>query len=128
MAHIFFNPNPQHKRVGDCSVRAMCKALDMDWDTAFLSMMVIAMKVYDMPSANYVWGLLLQQNGFGRMVIPSVCPECITVREFAEKHMNGIYVLACENDHVVTVCDGNYFDTWDSGDDVILYYYQKQED
>lgn len=128
MAHIFFNPNPLHKRVGDCSVRAMCKALDMDWDTAFLSMMVISMKVYDMPSANYVWGLLLQQNGYSRMIIPSVCPECMTVEEFANKHNKGVYVLACENDHVVTVENGNYFDTFDSGDSVVVYYYQKQEE
>lgn len=128
MAFVFYNPNPLHKRVGDCSVRAICKALDQEWDTAFLSMTVIAMKVYDMPSANYVWGLLLQQNGFNRLVIPSICPECLTVKAFAEEHPKGIYVLACENDHVVTVIDGDYYDTWDSGDDVVMYFYEKQEE
>lgn len=126
MAFVFFNPNPLHKRVGDCSVRAMCKALELDWDKAFLSMTVIAMKVYDMPSANYVWGLLLQQNGFSRLVIPSVCPACMTVKEFCEKHNEGTYVLCCENDHVVTVVDGDHYDTWDSSDDVVMYFYEKE--
>lgn len=28
MAYKFFNPNPYNKRVGDCSVRALCKELE----------------------------------------------------------------------------------------------------
>lgn len=126
MAFVFYNPNPLHKRVGDCSVRAVCKALDLDWDQAFLSMVVIAMKVYDMPSANYVWGLVLQQNGFSKLVIPNACPECLTVKEFAEQNPEGTYVLCCENDHVTTVCQGDVYDTWDCSDEVVMYFYRKE--
>ena len=128
MAFVFFNPNPKNKRVGDCSVRALCKALNMSWDEAFLSMAVVAMNEYDMPSANYVWGKVLHKFGFDRMVIPSTCPTCLTVKEFEEKHPEGIYVLACENDHVVTVCSGDHYDTWDSSDDVVLYYYTTEKE
>jgi len=128
MAFKFFNPNPKAKRVGDCAVRAMCKALNQSWDDSFLGLSVIAMKEYDMPSANFVWGSYLMNNGFSRYVIPCVCPMCITVKEFASTHNEGVFVLACDGEHVVTVVDGDYYDTWDSGDDVILYYYKKEEE
>ena len=122
--YIRYNPNPKNKRVGDCSVRALCKALDQDWDTTFLCLCVYAMREYDMPSANYIWGEYLKHEGFVMRMIPNACPRCMTVREFCEEHPEGLFVLACDNDHVVTVCDSNFFDTWDSGDSVVLYYYE----
>lgn len=128
MAFVFYNPNPENKRTGDCSVRALCKALDQDWETSFLGMVVFAMKDYDMPSANHVWGEYLIEKGFLRFVIPSVCPYCMSVGEFAQKFPRGTYVLACDNDHVVTLVDGDWYDTWDSVDSVVLYFYQKQEE
>ena len=30
-----YNPNPVSRRVGDCAVRAVAKALDIDWETAY---------------------------------------------------------------------------------------------
>ena len=29
-----FNPNPLAARVGDCAVRAVCKAIGADWENA----------------------------------------------------------------------------------------------
>ena len=40
----FYNPNPHGNRVIDCTVRALCKALDTDWDTAYC---MIAAETYD---------------------------------------------------------------------------------
>lgn len=37
---------------------------------------------------------------------------------------DGIYVLALQG-HVVCVIDGVYYDSWDSGREVPLYYWQK---
>lgn len=51
-----FNPNPRAQRVGDCVIRAICKALNLDWETAFSGVMVKACQLSDMPSANVVWG------------------------------------------------------------------------
>ena len=30
-----YNPNPKGKNVDDCTVRAMSKALDQDWETTY---------------------------------------------------------------------------------------------
>ena len=32
MSHVYYNPNPDGNRVGDCTVRALCKATGHDWD------------------------------------------------------------------------------------------------
>ena len=57
-----FNPNPRAQRVGDCVIRAICKALDIDWETAFSGVMVKACQLSDMPSANVVWGAYLKES------------------------------------------------------------------
>lgn len=38
MAWIEFNNNPVGRRVGDCAVRAISKALDTDWESAYISL------------------------------------------------------------------------------------------
>lgn len=35
MAFIYYNPNPMSRIVGDCAVRAISKALDIDWELAY---------------------------------------------------------------------------------------------
>ena len=44
--------------------------------------------------------------------------------QFAKDHSDGTYILAMAT-HVVCVLNGDWLDTWDSGDEVPLYYWQK---
>ena len=125
MAYIYFNPNPSARRVGDCVIRAISKAMDCSWESAYISLCAEGMDLRDMPSANYVWGEYLIKHFFTKYLVSSDCPSCISVSEFAEQHPTGIYVLATSN-HVVTVVDGDYYDSWDSGDEVVLYYFEKE--
>lgn len=122
-----YNPNPTGRRVGDCAIRAIAKALDTDWETAYA---LIAMNGYvmgDMPSSNSVWGSVLRQNGFYRHIIPNKCPDCYTVEDFCKDYPKGIYVLGLEN-HVVTIEDGNYYDSWPSGDKPVIYFWSKEKE
>lgn len=125
MPYVFYNPNPKNKRVGDCAVRAVSKALGVDWGEAYIGLCAEGLTFRDMPSANYVWGMHLKKYGFEEHMISSICPQCVTVAEFAEQHPKGRYVLATQN-HVVAVVDGDYFDTWDSGNEIVLYFYKKE--
>lgn len=79
-----------------------------------------------MPSADRVWGAYLRSKGFRRDLIESDCPECYTVRDFCREHEQGRYVMAISG-HVVAVIDGQYYDTWDSGDEVPIYYWYKED-
>lgn len=119
------NLNPFGKHVGDCVVRALSLALDQDWDTTYLELMSQGFSMKDMPSSNAVWGQYLKNKGYKRYVIPDECPDCYTVDEFCMDNPQGVYILGTGT-HVVTVKDGSYYDTWDSGREIPLYYFEKE--
>lgn len=125
MAYVFFNPNPYGHRVGDCAIRAVCKALGKDWDDAYIALCAEGLAYKDLPSSNYVWGMYLRRYGFVQRMIPSICPKCTTVESFAKNHPHGRYVLGCQS-HTVCIVDGDFFDTWDSGGETVLFYFAKE--
>lgn len=107
-------------------MRAISTALGQPWETTYTGLAVQGFMTGDMPSANHVWGAYIRKNGFQRAVIPDECPDCYTVADFAAEHPNGTYILALSG-HVVCIKDGDYYDTWDSGGEVPLYYWHKEE-
>lgn len=120
-----FNPNPYGKRVGDCTVRALCGALGQEWEETFVGLEVEALLMGDMPSANLTWGAYLERNGFRRKLTDAGCSDCYTVRDFCREHPRGVYVLSISG-HVVCVRDGDWFDSWDSGDEIPIYYWERE--
>lgn len=123
---INYNPNPTGRRVEDCSVRAVAKALDTDWEDAYARIASAGYAMGDMPHSNSVWGAVLRQNGFYRKSIPDTCPDCYTAEDFSEDHKDGIYVLGFGR-HVATVKDGDLYDSWDSSKEIPQYYWHKKE-
>ena len=121
---IFYNPNPSNKSVGDCVVRAVSKALNIDWYDSYGLLCERGRIMNDMPNANAVWGDLLKTYGFKKFMTPNSCPNCYTVLDFCIDHPRGKYVLATGS-HVLTCEDGFYFDSWDSGFEPIIYYYKE---
>ena len=121
-----YNPNPTGRRVGDCAVRAIAKALDLDWETAFARIAANAYAMGDMPSSDSVWGALLRQNGFYRQAIPNTCPDCYTAEDFARDNPNGTFVLGFGG-HVATVQDGDLYDSWDSSKEIPVYVWYRKE-
>ena len=119
-----FNENPAGRNVGDCAVRAVSVALDVDWETAYAMIAENGFLMADMPSSNSVWGAVLRQHGFSRYAIPNSCPDCYTVEDFADENPRGVYVLVT-NGHVVTIRDGTVFDSWDSRQEIPQYYWTK---
>ena len=124
---IKYNPNPTGRSVGDCSVRAISKALNIDWETAYAMICANGYAMGDMPSSDSVWGAVLRQNGFYKQAIPNRCPDCYTVDDFCEDHPSGTYVLGFGG-HVATVVDGDLYDSWDSRKEIPIYVWFKKED
>ena len=122
-----YNKNPTGRRVGDCAVRAISVALDMDWEKAFALLSTNAFLMGDMPSSNAVWGSVLRQHGFSRSSLPNTCPDCYTVENFAIDHPQGIFVLGFGN-HVATIKDGVLYDAWDSSKEIPQYVWSKEEE
>ena len=122
-----YNPNPTARRVGDCAVRAVAKALDTDWETAYSKIAANGFAMGDMPSSDSVWGAVLRQNGFYREAIPNTCPDCYTAEDFCRDYPNGTFVLAFGG-HVATVKDGDLFDSWDSSNEVPMYFWFRKDE
>ena len=123
MAYIYFQNNPCGRNVGDCAVRAISKALDCDWEKAYIELTSRGLWMCDMPSSDSVWGALLREKGMRRYNIPNSCPDCYRLKDFCKENPSGIYVLKTSN-HVVTAIDGDYYDSWDSGNEIPVYYWR----
>lgn len=126
MSYIFFNANPMNNLVIDCTVRAISNAMHISWDEAYIGLTMQGFVMKDMPSSNRVWGAYLKMHGFKRNVIPNTCPDCYSVSQFCSDHPIGTYLLGTGS-HVVSVINGDYYDTWDSGDEVPIYYWERSE-
>lgn len=124
--YIFYNPNPRGLLTGDCVIRAICAVTGQDWDTTYTAAALQGYVLKDMPSANHVWRAYLKSKGFKAAIIPNTCPDCYTVGDFADEHKKGVYILGT-GVHAVAIVDGAVCDTWDSRNEVPIWYFYKEE-
>lgn len=135
MGFIKLNENPYGLDTGDCVIRALSTALNLNWFMVHDELSFLSRKMADMPSSNRVWKQYLYDKGLTEYQAQNTCPNCLTVDRFCKMHPHGRFILStCEytkardglyvtGTHVVAVIDGNYYDTWDSGADVPLSYF-----
>lgn len=121
----YYNPNPNGKFVGDCTVRAITKATGKPWEEVYLGICVQGFLMCDMPSNNSVWGAYLRTQGFKRKSLPDTCPCDYTVEDFCKDHPEGVFVVPVSN-HVLAIVDGDYYDSWESGRENPIYYFEKE--
>ena len=122
MSYIFYNPNPKIRRTDDCVIRAICKLIDKDWYYVYTQLCLQGFIGCDWGNCNEIWSSYLRKIGYKKYLIPNTCPDCYCVEDFCEDHPKGKYLLAT-GEHVITVVDGDYYDTWDSGDEIPIYYW-----
>lgn len=123
---VFINPNPQEKFVGDCTVRAISLAENKLWEEIYLSLCLVGFLESDMPSSNEVTEKFLLSLGYEKEIIRNTCSDCYTVKRFCDEHPKGCFVLGTGT-HLVCVKDGDYLDSWDSGNKTVLYYFRKEK-
>lgn len=75
-----------------------------------------------MPNSNSIWHKYLTDNGYTQKTA-----NFMSVEQFCNEHPKGKYLLATGT-HAVTVIDGDYYDAWNSGNEIIVYYYEKEEE
>lgn len=116
------NVNPGKRRVGDCVIRAISTATGMSWLEVYDDLHRLGRQIYDVTPSNELWGLYLYRMGFEPLVLPENCPSCVTVAEFARRFPRGRYIVGTGS-HAVAVIDGDWFDTFDSGELVPSYFF-----
>ena len=127
MAYVYYNPNPARKDTIDCVVRAIARLFDTNWDTAYVKLSLQGYTDKSLIADDKVWGQYLRDNGFRLMPLPNTCPICYTVREFANDHPRGRYLLKTYG-HVIAVVNGDYYDVTDTGDEIPIYYFERSAD
>ena len=122
---IYANPNPCRREEPDCVVRAISIATGKSWRKVHRDLCQMSGEHCTMPSVNWLWGMYLRRNGYEKFLLPGNCPECINVREFCRRYPEGTYVIGTGT-HAVAVVDGDWLDTWDSGDEIPTYFFRKR--
>lgn len=125
--YVYNNPNPRQLKTGDCVIRAIAIAMNKSWYESYVGVCLKGLEMSMMPSDNGVWGEFLKNNGFKRRIVSDTCPQCYTVRDFCSEHFKGTYILGTGS-HAIACVDGDYYDTWDSGDEIPIYYFTEAYD
>ena len=123
--YVFANPNPHKLITDDCVIRAISLAEGKSWDDIYCELFVNGYMDKQIPNANDVWGRYLISKGYTRHLLADLCPDCYSVREFSLDHPKGVYIVATGT-HAVCVIHGDWFDVWNSGDAIPLYYFTKE--
>ncbi len=131
---IKYNPNPKRNTTDDCTIRALARATCRDWDEpeswdrVYAALCEIGFYHKFMPSTDYIWNIYLSEHGFVRRWVDTRGYDDYTVRDFCRDHPYGVYVLCmpAKMGHVVCAVDGQYYDNWDSGDEVPTYYWERE--
>ena len=121
----YYNPNPKSAAAGDCVVRMICCITGLSWEESYNTICKKGLELCDMPSANRVWmSFLMDDLGMVRDTIYNICPVCYTVKDFCREFNKGLFVLSTGS-HVLTVLDGDYYDSWDSGEESPIVFFVK---
>lgn len=129
---VYYQPNDKDIKdeYGDCTIRALTKALNCTWLDAFLKTIPICIR----EQVSSVFGAppkiereLMTELGFDYTGISNKAgTKRPTVEKFAKDHPEGTYIANVAH-HVVAVVDGKYYDTWNCGYKSLYGYYTKRE-
>lgn len=124
---VYRNDNPRGNFTAeDCVVRAISIVTGESWGKVYIDLCVEGFAAGDWGHSNGSWDTYLRRRGFKRYICPNDCPFCYSVSNFADDHKTGSFIVAT-GAHAVAVVDGNYIDAWDSGNEIPIYYYTKEE-
>ena len=126
----YYQPNDKDLKdnYGDCTIRALSKALNCTWLEAFDLTIPFCREyqcsnIFDLPSQ--IEREIMAKLGFDYTGISNKSgTKRPTVKQFALSHKAGTYILNVAN-HEVACVDGIYYDTWDCGNNSLYGYYTK---
>lgn len=127
----YFNPNPSKSdRMNDCSIRALCVALDEDWLTVFDELAGIARCHYTMLNDMENIVSVLEAHGFAPYkIVAKKGVRRPTMQDLIKQYPNKIIFGHCRSygSHVMCARKGLVMDTWDSSARPLYKYWMKDE-
>lgn len=125
----YYQPNKKDlkDKYGDCVIRALTKALGMEWLEVFDDIQPISRELQIPFNCKPCYEKYLEGKGFVYHGISnSKGTKRPTVQSFTKEHKEGIYILRVAH-HIVAVSEGYFWDTWDSGNKSLYGYWVKEE-
>ena len=110
----YYQPHPEGMVIGDCSTRALTKALDVDWETAFNLQIEMALGCHAHTSSAEVCDKLLISQGFVRKEFKK--PSKITEIYLTEP-------AVIENDNHCVYTDGTFYYDLNVMDTTLYHHY-----
>lgn len=123
----YYQPNKKDLKdtYGDCVIRALTKALDMEWLEVFDELHPITRELQIPFNCKPCYERYLADKGFIYHGISNAKgTKRPTVQSFTKEHKEGTYILRVAH-HIVAVSEGYYHDTWDSGGRSLYGYWVK---
>lgn len=100
---VWYNENPRGNYfAGDCVIRAISIVIGDSWDDIYDELCDKGKYIGDWGNNNGVWDSYLRQRGFKRYICPNDCPYCYSIKDFANEHPKGSYIVATGT-HAVAV-------------------------
>ena len=75
MGYIKLNENPFGLNTGDCVIRALSTALNLNWFMVHDELSFLSRKMADMPSSNRVWKAYLKDQGYREYIATDLTLE-----------------------------------------------------
>ena len=124
----YYQPNKKDVKddFGDCVIRALTKALDKSWLEVFDKLIPYAREMQCIPNQKPVYEKYLKDEGFEWVGLKAQKgKKRLTPETFCKQYKTGTYILRLAN-HIVTVIDGYYYDTWDCKEYAVYGYWTKE--
>lgn len=133
----FHNANPKGRYTGDCRIRALTTATEIDYDVIVVALAAIQIQTGYDQCAHQGISILMEKLGWKKMPQPrKPSGKKYTGREFCRviqrgEPKDGIVIADrifanIGGHHEVAIVDGQVWDTWDSTDGCIGNYWVKQ--
>jgi hypothetical protein len=140
----YYNANPHHRITGDCIVRAISTALEMDYNTVVMELAQLQCQTgYD--GGNQLIDLYLKSKGWQKHGQPRKANNTkytgiefcqveqkymLNYRYYGKEWADGItisnrIVANIGGNHIVAIVDGKVYDHWNSTDGCIGIYWTK---
>lgn len=123
----YYQPNKKDLKdnYGDCAVRCICKAENIEWLDAYDIMYKISREIQCPLNVKFGFEAIVKALGYEYVGISNKKgTKRPTVQTFAKQNPEGVYICVVAN-HYVTVADGYFYDTWDSGEKSLYGYWVK---
>lgn len=117
------NVNPAKNNTADCVIRACAVTLNKTWLQVSDEIYALSRSYYLSMSDDRLWGRYLYQAGFVPFLVPESCPGCVTIKRFCLIYPKGTYIIGTGS-HAVAIVDGDYYDSWDSGEEIPSFFWR----